>query len=68
MTREYKYFVTDAFADRSFVGNPSGVVLTQGNMSEDEMIKAARELNYSETTCIRKLDKDIYDIRYFSPT
>ncbi|MDY6044390.1 MAG: PhzF family phenazine biosynthesis protein, partial [Peptoniphilus sp.] len=46
----------------------SGVVLTQGNMSEDEMIKAARELNYSETTCIRKLDKDIYDIRYFSPT
>lgn len=68
MTREYKFFVADAFADRSFVGNPSGVILTQGNMSEDEMIKAARELNYSQTTCIRRLDKDIYDVRYFSPT
>ena len=67
MTREYKFFVTDAFTDRSFVGNPSGIVLTEGNMSEDEMQKAARELNHSETTCVRQLDRDIYDIRYFTP-
>lgn len=68
MTREYKFFVTDAFTDRSFVGNPSGIVLIEGNMSDEEMQKAARELKHSETAFVRPLDRDIYDIRYFTPT
>lgn len=68
MTREYTFFITDAFTDRSFVGNPSGIVLTKGDMSDNEMQKAARELNHPETICIRKLDRDIYSARYFTPT
>ena len=68
MTREYKFFVTDAFTDRSFLGNPSGIVLIEGYMSDEEMQKAAQELKHSETTCVRQLDRDIYDIRYFTPT
>ena len=67
MVREYKYFVADAYTDLSFVGNPSGIVLTEGKMSDEEMLKAARELKHSETTCVRRLDKDIYHVRYFSP-
>ncbi|MFR9296162.1 MAG: PhzF family phenazine biosynthesis protein [Aedoeadaptatus pacaensis] len=67
MVREYKYFVADAYTDLSFVGNPSGVILTEGKMSDEEMLKAARELKHSETTCVRRLDKDIYHVRYFSP-
>lgn len=67
MVREYKYFVADAYTDLSFVGNPSGIVLTEGKMTDEEMLKAARELKHSETTCIRRLDKDIYHVRYFSP-
>lgn len=67
MAREYKYFVADAYTDLSFVGNPSGIVLTEGKMSDEEMLKAARELKHSETTCVRRLDKDIYHVRYFSP-
>lgn len=31
MAREYKYFITDAYTDRSFVGNPSGMVITEEN-------------------------------------
>lgn len=67
MVREYRYFVADAYTNRSFVGNPSGVVLTEGKMTEEECIKAARELKHSETTCVRRLDTDIYHVRYFSP-
>lgn len=67
MVREYKYVVADAYTDLSFVGNPSGIVLTEGKMTDEEMLKAARELKHSETTCIRRLDKDIYHVRYFSP-
>ena len=67
MVREYRYFVADAYTDRSFVGNPSGVVLTEGKMTDEECIKAARELKHSETTCVRRLDTDIYHVRYFSP-
>lgn len=68
MTREYKFFVTDAFTDRPFLGNPSGIVFIEGHMSDEEMQKAALELKHSETTCVRQLDRDIYDIRYFTPT
>lgn len=67
MVREYRYFVADAYTDRSFVGNPSGVVLTEGKMTDEECLKAARELKHSETTCVRRLDTDIYHVRYFSP-
>lgn len=67
MVREYKYFVTDAYTDHSFVGNPSGMVITEGKMTDEECLNAARELKHSETTCVRQLDKDIYHVRYFSP-
>lgn len=67
MVREYRYFVADAYTDRSFVGNPSGVVLTEGKMTDEECLKAAWELKHSETTCVRRLDTDIYHVRYFSP-
>lgn len=67
MPREYKYFITDAYTDRSFVGNPSGMVITEGKLTDEECLQAARELKHSETTCVRRLDKEIYYVRYFSP-
>ena len=67
MVREYSYFVADAYTEQSFIGNPSGIILTQGKMSDEAMQKAACELKHSETSCIQRLDKDIYAARYFSP-
>jgi PhzF family phenazine biosynthesis protein len=51
-----------AFTDTPAGGNPAGVVLDAGGLSDAEMLKIAAELGYSETAF---LDGD--DIRYFSP-
>lgn len=67
MVREYRYFVADAYTDRSFVGNPTGIVLSEGKMTDEELLKAARELKHAETTCVQQMDTDIYHVRYLSP-
>jgi PhzF family phenazine biosynthesis protein len=51
-----------AFSDRPDGGNPAGVVLDAGGLSDERMREIAAEVGYSETAF---LDGD--DIRYFSP-
>jgi len=61
-----KVFLFKAFTDSKDQGNPAGIVLNEG-LKEDEMLKIAKMLGYSETTFIRKMDNLNYELRYFTP-
>ncbi len=51
-----------AFSDRPDGGNPAGVVLDAGGLSDERMLEIAAELGYSETAFLVGTG-----IRYFSP-
>ena len=51
-----------AFSDRPEGGNPAGVVLDAGGMSDADMLAVAAELGYSETAFLAGSE-----LRYFSP-
>ncbi|MEA2310348.1 MAG: hypothetical protein QOE28_316 [Solirubrobacteraceae bacterium] len=56
-----------AFADRADGGNPAGVVLDAGGLSDDAMQAIAAEVGYSETAFVVGADGTALDVRYFSP-
>jgi PhzF family phenazine biosynthesis protein len=51
-----------AFTDTPAGGNPAGVVLEAGGLSDAEMLRIAADVGYSETAFVNG-----DDIRYFSP-
>ena len=55
-----------AFSYENQGGNPAGVVFTDEMLDDNEMLKIAKEVNYSETAFLVKQD-DSFKIRYFSP-
>jgi PhzF family phenazine biosynthesis protein len=61
-------FIVDAFTDKAFKGNPAGVCIIEHALATDQMLSIARELGFSETAFIKKIDGDNkYLIRFFSP-
>ena len=57
-----------AFTDDPAGGNPAGVVLDAGGMSDQEMQAVAAEVGYSETAFATPgATEGVYDLRYFSP-
>lgn len=68
--RTYKVYQVDAFTEDKFTGNPAGVVLNSEGLSDDEMLKIARELNNSETAFVFNEKSDDYDVkvRFFTST
>lgn len=61
------YFV-DSFTTELFKGNPAGVCLCDEELSSDLMQNIAREIGFSETAFIRKLQAgNLYSIIFFSP-
>lgn len=61
-----KYYVVDAFAEEVFKGNPAGVCLLDGWISDDTMQNIAAENNLAETAFLVKNGED-YDLRWFTP-
>ena len=57
----------NAFTNEPFKGNPAGVSVLAEFYSDDLMQKIAAELNYSETSFVKKLSSNCYHIRWFSP-
>lgn len=67
-------FTVDAFTTTPFTGNPAGVCLVDGSvqLSENQMLKIAKEMRHSETAF---LVKDVnfsaitpqYRLRWFTP-
>lgn len=57
----------NAFTNEPFKGNPAGVCIVEDFLEPELMQKIASEVNYSETSFVKKLDSNHYHIRWFSP-
>ena len=67
MTQSVPFFQVDAFAAKSFRGNPAAVMLLD-NFPEDQTLQAiARENNLSETTFLVRRGGGDWDLRWFTP-
>jgi PhzF family phenazine biosynthesis protein len=60
-------FVVNSFAKAQNGGNPAGVILGL-DFSEQCMLDIAREVGFSETAFLNKIDEKHYEIRYFTPS
>lgn len=52
--RNYRFLQLDVFTDQAFAGNPLAVFPEAEGLSDDEMMKIAREMNLSETVFVLK--------------
>jgi trans-2,3-dihydro-3-hydroxyanthranilate isomerase len=61
--------IVDVFAEDKYAGNQLGVVRFGGGLTDLQMQKIAREINYSETTFIISSEQRNggYDVRIFTP-
>ncbi len=66
---ESPFFIVDVFAERKYAGNQLGVFPRAGHLSDEQMQKMAKEMNYSETTFILSPEPRDggYDVRIFTP-
>ncbi|HEV8714631.1 MAG TPA: PhzF family phenazine biosynthesis protein [Candidatus Binatia bacterium] len=66
---KYRLFIVDVFAEEQYAGNQLAVVTLADSLSEPEMQRIAREMNFSETTFIISNDPRAggYDVRIFTP-
>ena len=64
-----KFFITDVFTSRKYGGNPLATFIDCETLSDQEMQKIAKEINFSETTFItsRQPRDGGYDVRIFTP-
>lgn len=63
-----KVYTLNAFAEEANGGNPAGVVLDADELTEEQMLKIAKEVNFSETAFVMKSDKADFCVRFFTPT
>lgn len=64
-------FIVDAFTNQIFEGNQAGVVLLDEHENFPNvttMQKVAAELKHSETAFVKKIQHNIYEIKYYTPT
>lgn len=63
------FYIVDVFARETYTGNQLAVFRHAGEMSDEDMQKIAKEMNYSETTFItsEKISDGGYDVRIFTP-
>ncbi|WP_438446541.1 PhzF family phenazine biosynthesis protein [Gorillibacterium sp. sgz5001074] len=66
---QLKYYTVDVFAEKRYEGNQLAVFTGAGQLSPEEMLQIAREMNYSETTFILSEEprNGGYDVRIFTP-
>jgi trans-2,3-dihydro-3-hydroxyanthranilate isomerase len=65
----FTFYILDVFAEEKYAGNQLAVVRDAGGLSDAEMQKIAKEMNYSETTFILSEQEQNggYDVRIFTP-
>jgi len=63
------FYIVDVFAEEKYAGNQLAVVRGAKTLSDTEMQRIAKEMNYSETTFILSDEKRDggYDVRIFTP-
>lgn len=65
----YRFLQMDVFTDQPFAGNPLAVFPEAAGLSDDAMMKIAREMNLSETVFVLESDKPdvLRHLRIFTP-
>lgn len=48
-------------------GNLAGVVVLDDLIEEEKMLKIAADIGYSETAFVKKINDDLFDVRFFTP-
>ncbi|KGK87497.1 PhzF family phenazine biosynthesis isomerase [Clostridium sp. HMP27] len=61
-----KVFLVKSFTSSENGGNPAGVVINNG-LKDEEMQSIAKEVGFSETTFISKIDCKNFELKYFTP-
>jgi len=66
---KHTFYMVDVFAERKYEGNQLAVVRNAGRLSDDQIQKITKEMNYSETTFILSEEQRDggYDVRIFTP-
>ncbi|UCE19691.1 MAG: PhzF family phenazine biosynthesis protein [Gemmatimonadota bacterium] len=66
---EHTFSIVDVFAERKYAGNQLAVFEDAQDLSDSEMQRFAKEMNYSETTFILSGERGDggYDVRIFTP-
>ncbi|WP_344969843.1 PhzF family phenazine biosynthesis isomerase [Streptosporangium fragile] len=70
MTNNVEILRYTAFTHDPQGGNPAGIVLDAGTLSDDEMLAIAAEVGYSETAFVTARDdgRRAFRVRYFAPS
>jgi len=61
------YYSINAFAKTTTGGNPAAVVLNSERFSNDEMLKIANRIGFSETAFVFKTNKADFEVKFFTP-
>lgn len=63
-----KFYIVDVFAEEKYTGNQLAVFTDAGSLSDKQMQRIAKEMNYSETTFVVSPDvrEGGYDVRIFT--
>jgi trans-2,3-dihydro-3-hydroxyanthranilate isomerase len=66
----YRFIQLDVFTDQPFAGNPLAVFPEPEGLSDDQMMKIAREMNLSETVFVLPSNSEevLRKLRIFTPT
>ena len=62
-----KYLSSRCLFRQAFWGNPAGVVPDAKQLSYDDMQNIAKEMNLSETAFVIPIDKNNYQVKFFTP-
>jgi len=60
-------FTLNAFAKTENGGNPAGVLLNSDGLSDEQMLKIANKVGFSETAFVQKSDKADFKVKFFTP-
>lgn len=68
MQRSLPIYWVDAFARRTFSGNPAAVIPLEEWLEDDVLQSIAFENGLSETAFVSPLEDGLYELRWFTPT
>ncbi|MDH5384323.1 MAG: PhzF family phenazine biosynthesis protein [Candidatus Aminicenantes bacterium] len=65
----FTFYIVDVFAEEKYAGNQLGVFRNAKDLSDSDMQRIAKEMNYSETTFILSEEEreEGFDVRIFTP-
>ncbi len=59
--------ILKSFTYKGSGGNGAGLVVSEENVSDEQMQEIAAKVGLSETAFLRKIDEENYDVRFFTP-